>query len=224
MRIMRETQDRYFDGDFWRAENLKYAEPHFRLRKLARIVNAAAGREPCELLDLGCGPAALARLLAGNIRYRGIDIAIHDPAPNLQEFDFIEHEIPFDAASFDIVVASGLFEYAGTAQERKFREIRRILRKAGTFVVSYINFDHIHKVVTPLYNNMRSIDAFRDDLRECFEVHRSFPVSYNWQGTPPRRRLLQHLEMHVNVTIPVMARLLGVEFVFVCAPRNSESA
>ena len=67
-----------------------------------------------DLLDVGCGPATLMHLLDQNISYHGIDIAIHEPAPNLIEADFLENPISFHGRKFDIVLAQGIFEYVGT--------------------------------------------------------------------------------------------------------------
>ena len=82
-----DTAQKY-KKDFWDKENLKFTRPHYRLEKAARLINELAQGRKCTLLDIGCGPATLMRLLAPNIEYHGIDIAIHDPAPNLMEADF----------------------------------------------------------------------------------------------------------------------------------------
>lgn len=50
-----DTADSY-KRDFWIKENLKHAEPHYRLRKTARLINRIAAAKQCELLDLGCRP------------------------------------------------------------------------------------------------------------------------------------------------------------------------
>ena len=65
--------------DFWSLENLKYSQPHYRMRKVARVLNHLADEKPCRLLDVGCGPAALRHLLDPNIAYHGVDIAIKNP-------------------------------------------------------------------------------------------------------------------------------------------------
>ncbi len=82
MSLSRETvkQDiKYYKRDFWSTENLKFSTPHYRMRKSARIVNKIAKDRTCELLDVGCGPATLRRLIRDDIRYYGVDIAIHEP-------------------------------------------------------------------------------------------------------------------------------------------------
>ena len=61
------------------------------------------------------------RLMPANVKYFGIDIAIHNPAPNLMESDLVESEIAFDGKRFDLVTALGVFEYIGQAQSKKLR-------------------------------------------------------------------------------------------------------
>ncbi len=86
-----------YKKDFWSEENLKYSRPHFRMEKVARLINRLAGAQERTLLDVGCGPATLMSLLKPNIRYHGVDIAIQKPAPNLIEADFLETPIRFGA-------------------------------------------------------------------------------------------------------------------------------
>lgn len=107
-----------YKKDFWDEENLRWAEPHFRAQKVARLVNKIARGRECDLLDVGCGPASLRLLLDNNVHYYGIDIAIHDPGPNLIESDLTENPIEFNGRRFDIVVAQGAFEYFGGFSRR----------------------------------------------------------------------------------------------------------
>ena len=128
---MPESPQVVYSWDFWAEENTKYLRPHLRMRKVARLVNhLAAGRE-VRLLDVGCGPATLERLLAPNIRYYGIDIAIREPAANLKQSDILQEPIASSAAPFDLVVAEGLFEYLADQQSRKFAEIAGLLTLSG---------------------------------------------------------------------------------------------
>lgn len=46
---------KYYKRDFWSQENLKYARPHFRLEKAARIINGLSRGRERSLLDVGCG-------------------------------------------------------------------------------------------------------------------------------------------------------------------------
>jgi cyclopropane fatty-acyl-phospholipid synthase-like methyltransferase len=203
--------------DFWRNEKLRYANPHYRLEKTSQIVNKLASGRSQTLLDVGCGPAMLMRLLTPNIRYFGIDISIRDPAPNLIESDFLASPIGFDGQQFDIVVAQGVFEYMGEFQDDKFAEIAAILNPGGTFVVSYVNFGHRSKQVYRPYNNVQPIGRFRKAIERRFTIDRSFPTSHNWKHSEPNRRLLKAANMHFNVNIPVLGPALAVEYFFICS-------
>jgi SAM-dependent methyltransferase len=213
-----ETQ--YYKKDFWQVENPKYLKPHYRLEKAARTANRVAGDKTCDLLDLGCGPATLARLLRPNINYYGIDIAIQEPAPNLLEADLLEAPIRFGDRSFDIVLAQGLFEYLGEYQSQKFHEISEIIRREGTFIVSYVNFDHRDREIYWPYSNIQPAASFRASLSRYFLIHKCFPTSYNWNHSEPNRKLLRTANMHMNLNIPVLTSRLAVEHFYICSVRQ----
>ena len=215
---------KYYKRDFWSEENLKFTRPHFRLEKAARMVNRMARGRECDLLDVGCGPGTLMRLLDSNIHYHGIDIAIHDPAPHLIEADLLAGPIRFGDKQFDIVVAQGLFEYLGEFQQRKFAEIRQLLRPGGRFVVTYINFGHHKKQIYWPYSNVQSIPEFRQSLTRHFRIIRSFPVAHNWNHGSPSRRWLRAIEMPMDLNIPVVSPLLAPEYFFICSPRAAQQA
>jgi SAM-dependent methyltransferase len=205
--------------DFWSKENLKYSRPHYRLEKSARIANRLAQGKRCTLLDVGCGPATLMSLLQPNIQYYGIDIAIHDPAPNLIEADFLETPIRFADKRFDIVLAQGVFEYVGDFQAQKFEEIAGLLDDGGVFIVSYVNFDHRDRYIYWPYSNVQAFDDFRRSLAQHFEIQRYFPTSHNWHHFEPSRKLLKAANMHINANVPFISRVLAVEYFFICSSR-----
>lgn len=211
--------NRLYKKDFWSKENLQYSRPHYRLEKSARIVNKIAQGKGCALLDVGCGGAALRPLIRPNIEYYGIDMAIHDPAANLIEADFLEAPIPFAAKRFDIVVAQGVFEYVGDFQAWIFSEIARLLNDSGVFIGSYVNFDHHDRCIYWPYSNVQSFDEFRRGLEQYFRIRRLFPTSHNWRHSEPRRKLAQAANMHINVNVPFISRALAVEYFFVCSPQ-----
>jgi SAM-dependent methyltransferase len=214
---MVDVIEKYYKRDFWAEENLKYVRPHFRLAKAARIVNRIAGDKKCELLDVGCGPATLAGLLDKNIDYYGIDIAIHNPAPNLLQTDFLAAPIQFGDKQFDMVIAQGVFEYVGTFQSQKLVEIKQLLRKGGKFIVSYVNFDHIHRYVYPPYSNVQSFDEFRKSLAREFRIDRYFPTSHHLHHHEPNREFMKAIQMGINLNIPLLSRLFAVEYFFICS-------
>ena len=56
---MTKSPGAVYKRDFWADENTKYARPHYRMLKVARLVNRLAVGKDCRLLDVGCGPATL---------------------------------------------------------------------------------------------------------------------------------------------------------------------
>lgn len=204
---------------FWRRENLRFAEPHYRLVKAARIVDRLARGRECSLLDLGCGPATLGNLLPANIDYYGIDIAIQSPAPNLLEADLRNTPISFGGRRFDIVLAQGFFEYVGDTQSKKFAEIAAILNGGGTFIVSYWNFGHRSPLIYDAFSNVQSLDNFRMDLAGHFRIDRFFPAGHNWRHAGPNRRISRALNARINIDIPFVSPILAVEYFFICSPR-----
>jgi SAM-dependent methyltransferase len=212
---------RYYKRDFWREENLKFSEPHYRLEKSARIINSVAQGRECTLLDVGCGPATLSRLLLPNIHYYGIDMAIQDPAPNLIEADLLKSPIQFGDKCFDIVIAQGVFEYLGDFQDRKFAEISEILAEKGVFIVTYWNYAHRNRKVYWAHSHVQSIGDFRKALARHFHVNRFFPASHNWYHGSPSLKLNKSINMRINTFIPIISPILAVEYFFICSPLGS---
>lgn len=215
---------KYYKRDFWSEENLKFTRPHFRMRKCARMINKMARGRERDLLDIGCGPAALSKLLDSNIHYYGIDIAIHEPAPNLLEADLLAAPVKFGDKQFDIVVVQGVFEYVGDFQARKLAEISELLRPGGTFIVSYMNFGHRKKDIYWPYSNVQQIREFRASLARYFQVDRSFPVGHNWNHSAPQKKWLQAIQMPVDLNIPLISPVLASEYFFICSPRAAQAA
>jgi SAM-dependent methyltransferase len=215
---------RLYKKAFWSTENLKFNEPWYRLEKSAQLISGLARGQECTLLDIGCGPATLMRMLPQNVHYYGIDMAIHEPAANLLEADILESPIAFEGRSFDLVIAQGLFEYLGNAQSQKFAEIAEILNTSGKFVVTYTNFSHRKKQIYSAFSNVQSLDSFRLSLSRHFRVERSFPASHNWKHGQPARSFVKAANMRVNFNIPVVSPLLAVEYYFICSSRSSSGA
>ena len=206
--------------DFWGQEHQKFAEPHFRLEKSARLINKLAPSVPCTLLDVGCARAALKGLLKPGIEYFGIDVTIHEPASYLHEADILESPIEFDGRHFDLVIAQGLFEYLGEVQGEKFREIAEILSPNGRFILTYENFAHRRPSIYWAYSNVQTPAAFRASLEQEFTIERQCPTSLNWRHSQPVRPLTKTLNRVVTRSIPVVAPKLAVEYFFVCSNRR----
>ncbi len=218
---MSSAAPRHLKKDFWIVENQRYSRAHYRLKKASQIVSQIAGTDECDLLDLGCGPATLRKLLTPNIRYHGIDIALSGPAPYLIEADLLESPIEFRDKHFDIVLAHGLFEYIGSHHSQKFSEIAQLLNEHGRFVVSYTNFDHRRSEVYRYYANVQPLRSFRQSLSEHFVIERSFPTSLNWNHSEPNRRLVMAANMKWHWNMPVVGPKLAVAYFFICSPLMS---
>jgi cyclopropane fatty-acyl-phospholipid synthase-like methyltransferase len=218
--MMQEVIENYNNRDFWIRENRQYAEPNFRLRKCARLVNEEMQGRQCTLLDVGCGPAALRRLLGSNVNYHGLDIALHEPAPYLLETDFVQNPISFNGKRFDIIVALGVFEYMGGHQSQKLAEISRILKKDGKFILSYINFSHFRRIIYPIYNNVRTIGELKQSLQQVFHVEKCFPVSHHWRHKQPGKNASRAFQMQLNWNIPLVSSWLAVEYFCICSRRK----
>ncbi len=210
---------RYYKRDFWGKENLKFGQPWYRLEKSALLIKKLTRGRECTLLDVGCGPGTMMRLLPSNIEYYGIDIAIHNPAPNLLEADLLESPIAFGDKRFDFVIALGVFEYMGEHQSQKFSEIAQLLNEGGRFVVTYTNFSHRKKQIYAPFSNVQSFDDFRQDLARYFTIERFFPASHNWKHSQPDRRVVKAANMYINVNIPLISKILAVDYFFICSSR-----
>jgi SAM-dependent methyltransferase len=215
--------ERFYKREFWQTENLKFAAPHFRLVKVARLVRQLASGQRCDLLDVGCGPATLSRLMPVNVRYHGIDIAIQEPAANLIEMDFLDESISFRGQSFDLIVVQGVFEYVGRFQSRKLKEIRDLLRDSGTLVVTYTNYAHRQKTHYWAHNNIQQPAEFRRELEQFFRVEKCFPSAHHWKQVHPSRRPMRAVQARLNVTIPVISTLFAVDYIYICS-RRTETA
>ena len=202
---------KYYQREFWAKENLNYARPHHRLEKSARIINKLARGEKRDLLDVGCGPATLRRLLDSNIHYHGLDIAIQDPAPNLLQANLLETPIGFDNKQFDIIVAQGFFEYIGEHQDQKLAEISNILSNDGMLMLSYTNFAHRGRNIHWPFNNIQTMGEFRRSVAQHFRIRRFIPTAHNWNHTEPTRKLIKAANMHFDVSIPLVSPALAVE-------------
>lgn len=217
---MDQAAENFRNRDYWIVENALYFEASFRLRKCAQVINELAGDRECSLLDVGCGPAALRTLLKPNVKYHGIDIAIHQKAQFLREIDTASAPIAFDKKRFDFIVALGFFEYMGQHQKQKLEEIRHILKDDGKFMMSYINFGHYRRQVWPNYNSVQSISEMTRALKEVFQVQRHFPASHHWRQKQPGKSALPGLQMRINFHVPVLSPLFAVEYFFICSQRK----
>lgn len=108
---------------------------------------------PLRILDLGCGSGAFCRQLAGLYRARGWDPAEHLLGIDIVETKFdgagvpfrrvdLNHTLPFEDGSFDVVVSIEVLEHVH-APYVLMEELKRILRPGGTLVFSVPNVANV---------------------------------------------------------------------------------
>lgn len=123
----------------------------YALRARLAVTLAFVGNGPGAALDAGMGPGRLCVELAR----RGFTVAGVDASAGMVELArqrlpgaeaSLRHatieELPFDDSSFDVVVATGVLEFAQTA--KALCELERVLRPGGLAVVSYPNAHSIY--------------------------------------------------------------------------------
>jgi len=137
------------------------------------------------------------------------------------QYDLLAQPIRFEDRKFDVIVAQGVFEYVGKFQALKLAEIGRLLKKDGILLVSYVNFDHLRRLLYEPYSNVQSFEEFRGSLTKEFRIDRYFPTSVRWRHQEPKGRLRKAIQMHMNWNIPFIARRFAVEYFFICSPRKN---
>jgi hypothetical protein len=79
-----------------------------------------------------------------------------------------------------------------TCKPRKFVEIADLLRDDAVLIVSYANFGH------------------RDR-----KIYWPYSIGSTWSPT----KAVKMVNMHINVHIPFISRMLAVEYFFICSQR-----
>jgi SAM-dependent methyltransferase len=102
-------------------------EARWFARLIPRLLRRAGGGQ---LLDLGCGDAAVARLAGGLTRYVGVDLAPSPGDPRLLRHDLREGLGPVGARPFDLYLGTfGIASHLAPAELRRLvREIARHAR------------------------------------------------------------------------------------------------
>ena len=90
-------------------------------------------------------------------------------------------------------------------------------------MVTYTNFHQIfHRRPTvraydaDRYDNEQSLLDFRRSLERHFVVERWFPSSHNLSVREPAFRPMKTIQLPLERRIPVLSRLLAVNYFFIC--------
>jgi ubiquinone/menaquinone biosynthesis C-methylase UbiE len=142
----RPDSGEYFDERAERYDRAYDAPAGYALRSRLAAVLRLVGEGPGEVLDAGMGPGRLlAELARRDWTVSGIDASAEMVSAARSRLRGDEARLrhakiellPFADASFDVVVATGVLEYAKL--EAAIRELQRVLRPGGLAVVSYPN-------------------------------------------------------------------------------------
>jgi len=150
-----EEVQRLFDlkSPTWSA---KYRGRGALAERRARFVKAVTELRPppADLLDYGCGSGSIARALAEvgysvsgcdispgmirNARNMGVESAVRI---RWIELNATEARLPFEDRSFDVIIASSVFEYLSDPLA-SLRELRRVIRDDGLLLCTVPNVSH----------------------------------------------------------------------------------
>lgn len=145
-RTSAQRYDRYFDSSG--------AHGHVLRARAAAVLGLLAAREQGDVLDAGMGPGRLcAELHARGWVVSGVDASVEMVELARQRIPEVGERLsaariealPFPEASFDVVVATGVLEYA--EMPAALRELTRVLRPGGLAVVSYPNADAVYSIL-----------------------------------------------------------------------------
>jgi polysaccharide pyruvyl transferase WcaK-like protein/SAM-dependent methyltransferase len=138
----------------------RYDRPHLRLRQVAALVNEL---HPKRMLDVGCATGYL-RKLCTEVEYTGCDFVQPESPPDFSfhRCNFNREPLPDTLREFDVIVCSGILEYADDLPSF-LSSLRSRLSAGGHLVFTYFNMNHISRIVALMRG-------------------RSFPVHRDWKG------------------------------------------
>jgi hypothetical protein len=97
---------------------------------------------------------------------------------------------------------------------------RDLLVDGGKFLASYVNFHHRQPLIYDPYSNVQPLRDFRGSLASQFRVHRYFATSHNWKHSEPSRAVLRAVQMPLRLNLPLVSRVLAVEYFFICSSKK----
>ena len=167
--------------NIWDKESYKYSKPHLRLLKISKIIKMY--KKEGRVLDIGCSTSVLKSLLGKNYEYFGLDISKEIIKEKKDESHFKifdlnnEEKLPFKE-KFDIVVVSGVLEYAFPNRDKVLLDcIEKNIEKNGLLIVTYSNMNHLSYILRiirqegiyyHLWTNIKSTEQMRDLYKRMF--------------------------------------------------------
>lgn len=102
-------------------------------------------RKGGRVLDVGCGDMWLAKEMP-QFEWHGLDVCSLQSGGRAIEHDICSPPYPFEAASFDAVLCSEVLEHL-FYPEAVNMEVRRLLKKSGTYILSTPNHHHLDLIL-----------------------------------------------------------------------------
>lgn len=107
-----------------------------RINKISTYIPTGA-----QILDVGCGPGYLLKVLPPNCDYYGIDIAAdiiqsnqkRFPTQNFTCVNVIEAKLPYDDKKFDVIIMAAFLEHVRNPKPM-FKEMFRVLKDGGVVI------------------------------------------------------------------------------------------
>lgn len=128
---------------FGRKENLDFSPFYPGYFHLSSAFSALRGKKG-KLLDVGCGQGAVSKVIKSyfpQFEVSGIDVSkasLKQAGINPSDVNFrygSAYRIPFKNATFDVVASFDVMEHLDTPA-KALKEIGRVLKKGGTFILS----------------------------------------------------------------------------------------
>lgn len=112
-----------------------------------------------KVLDIGCGDMYLSEVLP-EYKWTGMDINVEFAKDKIVEHNLSDVPYPFKKDEFDTVVCSEVLEHVWDLRIIH-KEVKRMLKPDGTYIISTPNFDHIDHFIS----------HFRDFLFDVNKPH-----------------------------------------------------
>lgn len=130
----------------------------FKAMKIERLLDLARRPQPMRLLEIGTGSGGIAYWFATHPELRcevsAVDVCDSRLVREGYAFQLVQGvELPFDDASFDVVISNHVIEHVGDAQAqaRHLAEIRRVMKPDG---VGYLAVPNRWMLTEPHYRLM----------------------------------------------------------------------
>lgn len=154
---------------------------YFIRRGLHKALRHHASGMHGAVLDFGCGSKPYRSLFSAAERYVGVDIKVsgHDHRTSVVDVFYDGKALPFDAATFDHVVALEVFEHIFNLAEI-LAELRRVVKPGGSLLISipfvwpeheqpydfarYTSFGIVH-ILEQAGFDVQSVDKTTSDVR-----------------------------------------------------------